>query len=64
MNKGLAKIRARDALVILLGTTVMSVAVKYVFDPSGLVTGGVSGLAIVLKHVTGSVYEGGIPLWV
>lgn len=59
----LTKLRMRDALVIFLGTTIMSVAVKYVFDPAALVTGGVSGLAIVLKAVTGNLMKGGIPLW-
>ncbi len=55
--------RMKDACVIFIGSTIMSIAVKYVFDPSGLVTGGVSGLAIVLKYITQGMYPGGIPLW-
>ena len=64
MSKRIARLRVRDALIIFFGTTIMSLAVKYVLDPAGLVTGGVSGLAIVLKAVTGHIIPGGIPLWV
>ena len=36
------KLRVRDAFIILLGATILTLDVKYIFDPSGLVTGGVS----------------------
>lgn len=49
-----------DLIRIIIGTTVTSVAVKYLLDPAGLVTGGVSGLAIVVRYVT----ENRIPLWI
>ncbi|MBR4759580.1 MAG: YitT family protein [Lachnospiraceae bacterium] len=58
----LKKLRAKDVLVILLGSTLIAVALKYVFDPAGLVTGGVSGLAIIAKE-TGARYGIAIPLW-
>lgn len=34
-----------------------------VYDPTGLVTGGISGLAIVIKEMTSGVVEGGLPIW-
>ena len=43
------KLRTKDVLLILIGSTVTSIATKYFFDPAGLVTGGVSGLAIIIK---------------
>ena len=52
---------AADLVRIFIGTTVTSVAVKYLLDPAGLVTGGVSGLAIVVRYVTADTYA--IPLW-
>ncbi len=64
MNKRITKLRVRDAFIIFFGTTIMSLAIKYILDPAGLVTGGVSGLSIVIKAVTGHVIEGGVPLWV
>ena len=56
--------RMRDACIIFIGTTFMTIAVKYVLDPAALVTGGVSGLAIIIKYLTGLAWGNGIPLWV
>ncbi len=50
-------------IVIALGTTLMAVAVNIVFEPMDMVTGGVSGLAIVIKDWTKPLISGGIPLW-
>ena len=58
------KLRTKDVLLILIGSTVTSIATKYFFDPAGLVTGGVSGLAISIKYLTGEYSSLQIPLWV
>lgn len=50
-------------LVIIVGTGLLAFGIKCIFDPVGLVTGGFTGIAILLKSVTGFFYEGGIPLW-
>ncbi len=50
-------------IVIALGTTLMAIAVNVVFEPMDMVTGGVSGLAIVIKYWTEPLISGGIPLW-
>ncbi len=47
-----------DYLLIITGAFIMGFAIKNMYDPVGLVTGGVSGIAIILKSYTG------IPLWV
>ena len=49
---------AQDYLIIVLGAFIMGFAIKNIYDPQGLVTGGVSGLAIILKD------QAGIPLWI
>ena len=54
----------RDALLIFIGSTIMTIDIKCVLDPAGLVTGGVTGLAIVIKQLTGMWIDGGIPLWI
>ncbi|MCR5053524.1 MAG: YitT family protein [Lachnospiraceae bacterium] len=64
MNRRITKMRLKDALIIFIGSTLIALAVQYVFDPAGLVTGGVSGGAIVIKAVSGHLYPGGVPLWV
>lgn len=54
----------RDYLLIFLGTALMSIALNSAFDTNGLVDGGFSGIAIIVKNITGGLVEGGIPLWV
>ena len=50
-------------LRILLGTAVMAFAIKCIYDPVGLVTGGVSGLAIIVKNMGKALTGQEIPLW-
>lgn len=52
-----------DIAKILFGTLCMALAVNLVYEPMGMVTGGVSGLAIVIKELTGELVPGGIPVW-
>ena len=58
------KIWYLDYLMIIVGTALMAVAVNSVFDLCGMVTGGFSGIAILVKEWTEDVVPGGIPLWV
>ncbi len=53
----------KDILYITAGTFLMALAVNLACDPMGLVCGGVTGLAIVVKYVTGFIVDGGIPVW-
>ncbi len=53
----------KDIIYILVGTFIMALGINFAFDPMGLVSGGVTGLSIVIKHVTGALWEGGIPVW-
>ena len=53
----------KDVVYILLGTLIMTLGINWVQDPMGLVCGGVTGFAIVVKYVTSFVIDGGLPLW-
>lgn len=53
----------RKYLLIAVGTILMGVSVNLIYEPMGLVTGGVSGLAIVVKYLTADVMPGGFPIW-
>ena len=57
------KLRARDLAYILIGSGITAFATKYIFDPAGLVTGGVSGLTIIVKYLTGIYMGKALPLW-
>jgi len=52
-----------DYIMIIIGTGILAFGIACFYDPIGLVTGGFSGLAIVIKHVSEMFMEGGIPLW-
>ena len=53
-----------EYITIILGTGLMALAINSVFDASGMVTGGFSGVAIILKAWSQGIIDGGIPLWV
>lgn len=48
---------------IVLGTGIMGLAIKCIYDPISLVTGGFTGVAILVKKLTETFVTGGIPLW-
>lgn len=52
-----------DYVIIFIGTLLMAFGVRFVYEPMGMVTGGVSGLAIIIKNITSHFLENGIPLW-
>ena len=53
-----------EYLMIIAGTGLMALAINSVFDASGMVTGGFSGIAIIIKAGSQRIIDGGIPLWV
>ena len=53
----------RDYILLTLGTALMAVSIQCIYDPISLVTGGFTGLAIIVKELTGELLPGGIPLW-
>lgn len=48
---------AVDYTLIVVGALLMGVAIKNIYDPANMVTGGVSGVAIIAKELWG------VPLW-
>ena len=46
------------------GTSLMALAVNFVYEPMGLVTGGVAGISILIKHITIPWIPGGFPVGV
>ncbi len=48
---------------IVIGTGIMGVAIKCIYDPISLVTGGFTGISILVKKLTEVFVTGGIPLW-
>lgn len=57
-------ISKEEFLMILLGTTVLALGINWFTSPLGLVTGGLSGFAIVVKFLSEKVLGYEIPLWI
>lgn len=51
-------------LMIILGTALLAIAYQCVLLPIGLVTGGFTGIGIIINNLTQGIMEGGVPLWV
>lgn len=52
-----------EYLYIVIGTTLLAVAINVFFEPYNLVIGGVSGLSIIIKNYAMQHYNMNIPLW-
>lgn len=50
-------------IYIIIGTTILAAAINMFFAKLKLVTGGVTGLAIVIEYITEQHFGRGIPLW-
>lgn len=51
-------------LQLVCGTFLMAVAYKSIFDSAGMVTGGFSGISVIVRHLTLGYIEEGFPLWI
>jgi len=64
MNKTFDKNTLKDYLLIIVGTVILALDINMFFEKQSLVTGGFTGLAIVVKHVTEGMFGKGIDLGV
>ena len=54
----------KEFLLILLGVTILALGINWFTSPLGLVTGGISGITIIVKHVSETYLGFEIPLWI
>ena len=52
-----------DYFLVIIRTGLLAVSIQCLYDPVNLVTGGFTGLAIIIKSWTSKMIDGGIPLW-
>ncbi len=53
----------RSWLLITAGTGLMAFAILSAYDPIGLITGGFTGIGIMVRRLTAGVIPEGIPIW-
>ena len=51
-------------LELVAGTFLMAVAYKSIYDSAQMVTGGFSGIGVIVRYLTMGVVAEGVPLWV
>lgn len=54
---------AYEYILIVVGVTMLALAINFFYEPNGLVTGGVSGLGIIIQTVSKERFGFVIPLW-
>lgn len=57
------KSKVWDYVLLFIGTGLVAASIQCIYDPISLVTGGFTGLAIIVKEVTLGAFPGGVPLW-
>lgn len=63
MDKKIYKHTFTHYLLILVGTLLIAASVNWIYEPLEMVTGGVTGLAIVIKKLTSIWITDGVPIW-
>lgn len=53
----------REFILILLGTTILALGINWFTSPLGLVTGGLSGVSIIVQELSSKMLGFAIPLW-
>lgn len=57
------KEQVRDYILLIAGTGLIALSIQAVYDPMGMVTGGFTGIGILLRRLTMGIIPGGIPVW-
>ncbi|HIT88902.1 MAG TPA: YitT family protein, partial [Candidatus Merdenecus merdavium] len=52
-----------DYMIMVVGTGLLAFAINSIYEPISMVTGGFSGIGIIIKALTEKLWSGGIPIW-
>lgn len=56
-------ITTNEMIMIVLGSFLLALGITWFLSPLGLVTGGISGIAILVQKLTSPFIANGIPIW-
>jgi Uncharacterized conserved protein len=62
MQKGDIASKVMDVIFMIVGTMFIATAITVFFSPNQVVVGGFSGIGIIVKNLTTSYVDGGVPL--
>lgn len=63
MNKKVVLKNVADYIIIMVGTLILAFGIRMFYSPNQIVTGGVTGIAIITKSLSESRMSFTIPLW-
>ncbi|MDE6875720.1 MAG: YitT family protein [Lachnospiraceae bacterium] len=55
--------KIRNWIALVIGVFLIAASVNWVYDPAGMVTGGVTGIGISVKYLSGKFLPVEIPVW-
>ncbi len=55
--------KIRNWIALVIGVFLIAISVNWVYDPAGMVTGGVTGLGISIKYLSGKFLPFEVPVW-
>lgn len=63
LNKKVVLKTVSDYIIIMTGTLILAFGIRMFYSPNQIVTGGVTGIAIILRELSGRYLSFSIPLW-
>lgn len=55
--------QVKDLFFIIIGTALLAVGLAWYANPFGMVTGGITGIAIIITNISQSLFGFEVPLW-
>lgn len=55
--------KIKDIILLTIGVCLMSAGVRAIYEPLNLVTGGISGFAIIVRRLGEKLFAADIPVW-
>jgi len=56
-------LKLSEIIMILAGSLILAFGITWFLSPPGLVTGGLTGIAIIVQKTSLGLFENGVPIW-
>ncbi|WP_036931601.1 YitT family protein [Proteocatella sphenisci] len=56
-------LKLSEIIMILAGSIILAFGITWFLSPPGLVTGGLTGIAIIVEKISFGLFENGVPIW-
>lgn len=56
-------LKSSEIIMILAGSLILAFGITWFLSPPGLVTGGLTGIAIIVQKISLGIFGNGVPIW-